>query len=73
MTAVPLVAPLTEGLILGGGFTIRLAAVSPTDGSAVSGVTVSNVEVTGTPQPGSPSAIPPQLLVNPVLIRQQLT
>ena len=69
--AQKLTAQIVEDVILGGGFTVRFAAVSPTDGSAVSGVTVSNVEVTGTPQPGSPTAIPPQQLVNPVLIRQQ--
>lgn len=50
--AQKLTAQIVEDVILGGGFTVRFAAVSPTDGSAVSGVTVSNVEVTGAPQAG---------------------
>jgi hypothetical protein len=39
--AAPVTAAFPPGLDLPGGYTVRFAALSPTDGSAVSGVTVS--------------------------------
>lgn len=43
--AVPLDASLPPGLDLGPGFTLRVTALSATDGSVVSGVNVSNFSV----------------------------
>jgi len=43
--AVPLDAPLPPNLDLGPGYTLRVTALSTTDGSVVSGVTVSNFAV----------------------------
>lgn len=43
--AVPLDAPMPANLDLGPGFTLRVTALSTTDGSVVSGVSVSNFSV----------------------------
>jgi hypothetical protein len=43
--AVPIEASLPPNLDLGPGFTLRVTALSTTDGSVVSGVTVSNFSV----------------------------
>jgi hypothetical protein len=47
--AEELIAGLPPDLELAGGYIIRLAAVDPTTGAAVSGVKVSDVSVFGTP------------------------
>jgi hypothetical protein len=39
---------MPENMDIGDGWAIEWAAVSPTDGSAVSGVTISNASVTAT-------------------------
>ena len=43
--AVPLDAPMPANLDLGPGFTLRVTALSTSDGSVVSGVNVSNFSV----------------------------
>lgn len=43
--AIPLDAPLPSNLDLGPGFTLRVTALSTTDGSVVTGVTVANFGV----------------------------
>lgn len=43
--AVPLDAPLPPNLDLGPGYTLRVTALSTTDGSVVTGVTVNNFGV----------------------------
>ena len=43
--AVPLDAPMPANLDLGPGFTLRVTALSTTDGSVVSGVTVADFGV----------------------------
>ena len=45
--AAPIVATMPPGIELDGGYVVRLAAISATDGSAVSGVNVSGVVITG--------------------------
>jgi hypothetical protein len=46
--AVPTNAPMAQNCDLPDGYIVRFAAVSPTDGSAVTGVVVSNVSIFGT-------------------------
>jgi hypothetical protein len=41
----PQIAPLAPGIVLSGGYVVKLIAVDPTTGSAVSGVVVSNVSM----------------------------
>lgn len=43
--AEKLEAPLPLGFVLGPGWTVRVTAVSPTDGSTVSGVKTSGVVI----------------------------
>lgn len=51
-------APLPLNIELGGGWQIVWAAISPTDGSAVSGVTISNANVVATDVLGSAGGVP---------------
>lgn len=44
--AAPLISALPPDIELGGGYVIRVTAVSPTDGSTVTGVVVSNIAIT---------------------------
>jgi hypothetical protein len=64
---VPLDAPLPARLDLGPGFTLRVTALSTTDGSVVSGVKVSNLSVlvddAGGTVDTSPLAVGPYMLV----------
>lgn len=63
-------APLPIGFVMGPGWTVRVTAVSPTDGSTVSGVNVSAVVINGDKggAAGSDGSAPlpdvPPLLVN---------
>lgn len=43
--AVPLDAPMPRHLDLGPGFTLRVTALSTTDGSVVSGVKINNLSI----------------------------
>lgn len=51
--AQPLIASMPKDLDLGGGWIVRLTAVDPTTGAAVSGVKVSNVVITVDPLAGA--------------------
>ena len=65
--AVPTEAPLPPNLDLGPGFTLRVTALSTTDGSVVSGVKVNNFGVTipdvGTAAGGGNLEVGPYMLV----------
>lgn len=67
--AAKLEAAMPEAMDIGDGWTIEFAAVSPTDGSAVSGVKITNVNVTaedvsgGTGSSGGGELIGPYMLV----------
>lgn len=67
MTA-PLTAALPEWLILDHGYTITLAAVSPTTGAPVAGVQITDGAVTGRQTAAEPANVlppdPPPLLTN---------
>lgn len=47
--AAPLDIPMPEGLDLQTGYTLRVTALSPADGSLVAGVVIRDVVVTATP------------------------
>lgn len=55
--ALKIDAAMPEGLDIGDGWTIEWAAVSPVDGSAVSGVTISNANVTATDLSGGAAPV----------------
>ena len=68
--AVPLEAPLPPHLDLGPGWTLRVTALSTSDGSVSSGVSVSNLGVTvgdagGTIDTGTLEVGPYQLVPGP--------
>lgn len=68
--AVKLTAAMPEALVVGDGFVLRFTAVSPTDGSLVSGVQVSSVNIDGD-DAGSGRVATIGQLVNPVLLTKQ--
>jgi hypothetical protein len=53
--AAPVLAPMPDGLILGSGYTLRVTALDPSDGSLIGGVNVGLEVITGTSSsaPGS--------------------
>lgn len=70
--AQPLIASMPQELDLGGGFIVRLTAVDPTTGTAVTGVKLSNVVITVDPiagavdtSPGDGAGTTPQPLLVP--------
>lgn len=64
--AVPYTAGMPDELDLGGGWTLRVTAVNPTTGAAISAITVSNLAILlnplGETAPGD-LAVGPYLLV----------
>lgn len=61
-------APLPMNYVMGPGWTVRVTAVSPTDGSTVSGVNVSAVVINGDEESTIAAEPPPPLTPIPPLL-----